>query len=137
MTKVKYIRAEVEVSDAHTQQICVAEWEMPILAAKHPRIESGPRIVEEVWIERDPPDTRGEYVRLENRYGRTMNEDGSKGAPWVAAVYGGMVAGQGGGNLAKAIKAATLEVDSTWLDDLGLGRPPEPAVSQAVSSVGG
>lgn len=163
MFKVKYIRANVEVSDAHTQQVCVPEWEIPILTAMHVRREEGPEVIGQEFAMRDaPPDLRSEYSRLEQRYGRTVQENGSKGAPWVAAVYGTLASG----NLKKALDAAVVEVPDApllspelkggpelpegaaadqhggqrqSLDDLGLGLLPDapPVASQQGSSVGG
>lgn len=147
--KVKYVEVEVEISEAHTQRTSVPAWELDILGAIHARREEGPNILGEQWVERDEaPDARGEFARLEQRYGRTLNEDGSKGAPWVAAVYGNQMSGAGS-RLASAIAAAVQPVEQVIvepeqpqresLDDLGFGLTPvaPTGISQQVSSVGG
>jgi len=80
----------------------VAAWEVPLLEAAHDTVE----VVGERILDRGPPETDDEFVRLGNKYGRSENEDGSKGLPFVEAVYGQH--GIGRGRLAEAIKAATV-----------------------------
>jgi hypothetical protein len=85
----------------------VATWELPIIEAAHEGVE----VVSEFVFDRPPPDVKDEFERLSQRYGRSENEDGSRGLPYVQAVYGQH--GVGLGRLADAIKAATVEVDPT------------------------
>jgi hypothetical protein len=85
----------------------VATWELPIIEAAHEGVE----VVSEFTFDRPPPDVTDEFERLSQRYGRSENEDGSRGLPYVQAVYGQH--GVGLGRLADAIKAATVEVDAT------------------------
>ena len=88
-----------------------AAWELPILEAMHHTVE----IVGETTWDREAPETQDEYKRLETRYGRTTNEDGSRGLPYVAAVFGQFNVGMQ--RLGDAIKAATV-VTPTDVSDL-------------------
>lgn len=84
----------------------VPVWEVPLLEAAHENVT----VEGESTFEREAPDAQDEYRRLETKYGRSENEDGSRGQPFVAAVYGHM---NGGGvkRLAEAIQAATVVSD--------------------------
>ena len=68
----------------------------------------------EVEIDRAAPVAEEEYTRLENRYRQSTNEDGSKGLPFVAAVYGQYQ--NGIRELQKAIDASVIEQVSTPVD---------------------
>lgn len=91
-------------------------WELPILEAMH----QSATVVGQSTMDRDAPDVQDEYKRLETRYGRTTNEDGSRGLPYVAAVYGQFNVGYS--RLGDAIKAATVETPPADASDL-LGSP--------------
>jgi hypothetical protein len=91
----------------------VPAWELPILEAMH---QSVSLIGQSTFDDREPPDVQEEYKRLETRYGRTTNEDGSRGLPFVAAVYGQFNVGYS--RLADAIKAAIVETPPADASDL-------------------
>jgi hypothetical protein len=83
-------------------------WEVPVVAAVH---EGDVKVLEDVtMVGRDLPDAKEEFERLENRYKRSRNEDGSFGLPVVANVYGQH--GAGVQALKRAIADATVEADS-------------------------
>lgn len=91
----------------------VAAWEVPLLEAAHDNVTTEG----ETTLDRAAPDAQDEYRRLETKYGRSENEDGSRGQPYVAAVYG-HVNGGGVARLAEAIKAATFEAPASDAADL-------------------
>jgi hypothetical protein len=126
---LKYLSVDIEISETHTQNVTVPEWELPILAAIHGRRE--PVVIKESLVDRAAPEADDEFRRLVRRYGSTENEDGSKGIPFVASVYGQF--GIGDKALGQAIAKATvssIEVRDSEFDDLIDG----PVAS---SSVGG
>ena|SRR6266853_552696 len=88
-------------------------WELPILEAMH---QSVTVIGQSIFDDRNPPDVQEEYNRLQTRYGRTTNEDGSRGLPYVAAVYGQFNVGYS--RLGDAIKAATVDTPPADASDL-------------------
>jgi hypothetical protein len=121
--KLKYINVEIRLSELTTVSKGVAAWELPILEAVHP---GAVEVKSERFVERaSAPDVNGEFQRLTNLYGDTVDQNGSKGLPFAATVYGQF--GVGNANLAKAIAAATL-ADEAPSDLLG---------ADPVSSVGG
>jgi len=85
----------------------VPAWELPLLEAVHPTVE----VVKEFVFDRKPPEAEDEFSRLRTKYGRSENEDGSKGLPFVEAVYGQH--GVGIGRLRDAIQAATVAEEPT------------------------
>lgn len=89
-----------------------AAWEYPILEAVHTAVE----ILGEVVINRDPPEAEDEFQRLVNRYGRSENEDGSKGIPYAAAVFGQHMIGIA--TLRREIEKATVSAAPETGDDL-------------------
>jgi len=106
---VKGQKVSIRRSELHTQQDIVPLWEVPILAAVHD--EAAVQVLEEVTIaHREMPDAKEEYERLENRYKRARNEDGSQGLPVVATVYGQHAAGVSA--LKRAISEAEVAEDS-------------------------
>jgi hypothetical protein len=69
------------------------------------------KVLAEVVISgRELPDAAEEYQRLENRYKRARNDDGSFGLPVVATVYGQHAAGVQA--LKRAIADAAVAEDS-------------------------
>lgn len=100
---IRCLRLEVRKDEHTTLPIAVPEWEVPILDAVH-----GPDNVKRCGtklIDRDPPEAQDEFVRLVNRYGRSEDENGTKGPPWAHIVYGQL----GVQRVAEAIKAAVEE----------------------------
>lgn len=129
---LKYLVIDVSISEHHTQRVTVPAWELPILTAIHARQE--PEVIEEVLIERPVPDAGDEFRRLANRYKNVVQDDGSQGAPWVAAVYGQF---QGGDSrFAKAIRDAEVQPEAAPAAPVG-GIGDLLGEGQPVSSVGG
>lgn len=112
MLKMKQVMIHRDATLAIPQT--VAAWEVPLLEAAHENVV----VTGDTTIERAAPEPQDEYRRLETKYGRSENEDGSRGQPYVAAVYGHA---NGGGvtRLAEAIKAATVAPASDAADLIG------------------
>jgi len=119
---IKYVTADIQINELHTQRVEVPAWEVPVLEAVHGASVS---VTSERLFDRPAPGAEDEFRRLANRYREATNEDGSKGIPYVASVYGQF--GVGTANLGRAIAAATEEA-SQGTDDL---------LGEQVSSVGG
>lgn len=100
--KLRFLELDIRMSELHTQRVCVASWEHPVLQAVW---GAGVSVVNEVLIERKAPEPEDEFRRLANRYGSPEVE----GAPYVAAVYGQF--GPGVNSLARAIEDAIYEGD--------------------------
>jgi hypothetical protein len=105
--QTKFVEILIKRDTALAIPAKVAAWELPLIEAAHAGVE----VLNEAVVDRPPPDVKDEFERLSQRYGRSENEDGSRGLPYVQAVYGQH--GVGLGRLADAIKAATVEVDPT------------------------
>lgn len=88
----------------------IPAWEVPLLESAHENVT----VEGESTFDREAPEASDEYKRLETKYGRSENEDGSRGVPHVAAVYG-HINGGGVQRLADAIKAATVANDAADL----------------------
>jgi hypothetical protein len=126
---LKYIKAHIRVSELHTQEVTVPEWEVPILRAIHAANGDAVTVVGEELIDRTPPFAGDEFVRLATRYRNTKTDDGGQGIPYVASVYGQF--GVGNDRLEQAIKAATV-ADAEIVET-----PAEDLIGEKVSSVGG
>ncbi len=100
---IKGYLLRVRRNESVTIESAFPAWERHILESVHPETS----VVREIEMNRAPPPAEEEFVRLENRYRQTTNEDGSKGSSFVAAIYGHA---NGGGiqKLQAAIDAATL-----------------------------
>ena len=114
MQKVKFVKLQVQVSPDFVPEIEVAAWEVPLIHIVHAATGpegSDPTVTEisERLVTRTPPNAADEYKRLQDRYKRTTNEDGSPGPIVVAQVYGAFGVGQS--RLRAAIEAATVEVE--------------------------
>lgn len=104
-------KVEIRKSELASMVKVVPAWEAPLLAAMW---EDGYRELADVVIDREPPEAADEYRRLETVYRLSENDDGSKGAPYVAAVYGQF--GPGTAALKRAIADAV--VDQADVSDL-------------------
>lgn len=105
---VKGQKIEIRRSELHTVIETYPLWEVAVIAAVH---EGDVKVLEDVTLsERELPDAKEEFDRLENRYKRSRNEDGSFGLPVVATVYGQH--GAGVAALKRAIAEATVAEDS-------------------------
>ncbi len=83
---IRCVRVEIRKNECSTLNGAYPAWELPILEAVH-----GPDkvvVVGEKLIDRDAPEPRDEFTRLNTRYKRGRNEDGSQGTPFVHMVYG-------------------------------------------------
>jgi hypothetical protein len=119
---VKMQTIELRISDHQILRVSVPAWEVPILEVIHNR---EPMVhIEDYLADRVVPDANDEFQRLATRYRNIVEEDGSKGIPFVAAVYGQF----GVSKLERAIRDAIVTVPAASNADL-LGEP--------VSSVGG
>ena len=125
---LKYVKVEVRLSELNTVHKSVAAWELPVLEAVQANSPKGGEltVIGETLVSRPAPDAAGEFQRLSNLYGLSVNPDNSPGIPYVADVYGQF--GVGSGKLAQAIKAAVVEDTAQAESDDLLG---------PVSSVGG
>lgn len=108
---IKYVQVKIRRNELHTLEDSYPTWELPILEAMH---GSGVTVTKEFAVTRDTPTAEEEYQRLDNRYRRMENEDGSKGMPYVAAVYGQHALGIN--RLREAIEAAIADDDEVGLD---------------------
>lgn len=105
---VKGAIIEIRRSELHTVQDHVPMWEIPVIEAVH---ALGIKLIEEkILAHVEAPEAGDEYTRLENRYRRSRNEDGSQGIPVVAQIYGMHAAGVQA--LGRAIDSAKLAADS-------------------------
>jgi hypothetical protein len=112
---IKYVKCKVIRSEMHKVVDNYPEWEVDILEAIHEAVERLGDIVHNV----EPPNAEDEYERLKNRYGRSENEDGSRGIPYVATVYGQHNVGISA--LRRAIEKATVaDAPADGSDLLGL-----------------
>lgn len=106
---IKGQRIAVRRSELHTQEDTVALWEVPVIEAVHD--EGSVKVLAEVIMaDRNLPDAVEEYQRLEARYKRARNDDGSFGDMVVANVYGKH--GAGIQALKRAIQGAEVPAES-------------------------
>ena len=106
---VRAQKISIRRSELHTVQDIIPTWEVPLLEAVHE--DNAVQIIENVVIAgRELPNEKEEYERLENRYKRARNDDGSYGLPVVATVYGQHAAGIQA--LKRAISEAAVSEDS-------------------------
>lgn len=111
---IKYVKVKVIRSEMHQVIDNYPEWEIEILEAIHQAVER----LGEITYNIAAPDALDEFERLKNRYGRSENEDGSRGIPYVASVYGQHNVGVTA--LRRAIeKAVVQEAPSDGSDLLG------------------
>jgi hypothetical protein len=133
---IRHITVEIRRNETIQLVNSFPQWEIPVLRAVHG--DDAVKEIGEKLVNRDPPDAQDEFVRLNDRYKRSRNEDGSLGTPFMHQVYGEL----GVGRLAEAIQEAVTEAPEG--DLVGeVAPPPAPRVpkgrraTQKVSSVGG
>lgn len=100
---IQFITLRIRRSELSTLEESYPAWEAPLIEAL---FEQTTKIGEHT-VDRDPPDTADEYLRLENRYSRPAGEDGTPGLPLVASIYGSHAPGIA--NLKRAIADAVVE----------------------------
>lgn len=106
---VKGQKVEIRRSELHTVVETYPLWEVPVVAAVHD--DGALKVVADVTLaDRELPDAKEEYERLDVRYKRARNDDGSFGLAVVANVYGQHAAGLQA--LRRAIQDAKVEEDS-------------------------
>lgn len=99
---IKYVSVKIPRSELCTIQEDVPAWEVPILQALHDQAT----VVGATTREVETPEAADEYARLEQRYPRSVTDDGSIGMPVVAAVYGQHAPGVA--NLARTIAVSVV-----------------------------
>lgn len=118
---IRHVIVDIRRNEGATIRNSFPEWEIPILKVVHGEdsvTEMGDRLVN-----RDPPEAHDEFTRLNTRYKRSKNDDGSQGTPYVHMVYGEL----GVSKLQDAINAAIQDAPEGDLTGLG----------ESISSVGG
>lgn len=106
---IKGAIVSIRRSELHTVQDTVALWEVPVIAAVHD--DGAVQIVKEIVIaNRELPNVKEEMERLEARYKRARNDDGSQGDLVAHNVFGKHAAGLQ--TLKRAIQEAKVEEDS-------------------------
>jgi hypothetical protein len=89
--KVRFAKIDIKRSELTTIHREVPAWELPILKAIHGFVNVA--VLENTVRDAVVPDAETEFERLKGRYGRSRNEDGSVGMPFVEAVYGQFASG--------------------------------------------
>lgn len=79
---MQYAIVTIRLSELHTQRLEMPPWEIPVAAAVHG--DADVQVVDQVDVDRHPPDALEEFGRLERRYG----VDPKSEIPYVAQVYG-------------------------------------------------
>lgn len=120
---IRHITVQIRRNETIQLQNSFPEWEIPVLKAVHG--EDAVTIVGEKLVDREPPEAHDEFTRLNERYKRSRNEDGSLGAPFVHQVYGEL----GVNRLADAISEAVA--DAPEGDLVGEVDPPTPKAAVA------
>lgn len=105
--KLQYAEVAIVLKDrANIVHRRVPVWEVPILEALHGDVS----VVKEIVEERPTPSSDAEFDRLSAAYGESVGENGDKGLPFVAAVYGQHGAGRSA--LRAAMQAAVLPAET-------------------------
>lgn len=120
---IRHITVRIRRNETIELQNSFPQWEIPVLKAVHG--EDSVTEVGEKLVDREPPEARDEFDRLNSRYKRSRNEDGSLGTPFVHMVYGEL----GVDRLAQAIQDSVT--DAPEGDLVGDVAPP-PAPVRAV-----
>jgi hypothetical protein len=118
---IRHVYVDIRRNEGATVRNSFPAWEIPILKVVHG--EDAITVMGEKLVNREPPEAHDEFTRLNNRYRRGSNEDGSQGTPYVHMVYGEL----GVQKLQQAIEAAVTAAPQG--DLTGFGEP--------ISSVGG
>jgi hypothetical protein len=116
---IRHITVDIRRNEGATIRNSFAAWEIPVLKVVHG--EDAVTVIGEKLVNRDPPEPHDEFTRLNTRYKRGRNDDGSQGTPYVHMVYGEL----GVAKLAQAISDAVTEA------------PEGDLVGDPISSVGG
>jgi hypothetical protein len=91
MKRVKFNTLEIRRNESTTVRTTVPAWEVPLLQALHGQMNVN--ILGTEVRNAEVPDAETEFQRLEGRYGRTRQEDGSVGMPYAQAVFGQFMPG--------------------------------------------
>lgn len=106
---LKHIQVEIRRNEQTTIAGSYPAWELPLLQAVHGHdsvVIKGDKLVD-----RQPPEAADEFKRLEDRYKRSREDDGSYGPSFVSMVYGQL----GVAKLNDAIKAAVTSAPQNSL----------------------
>lgn len=115
---LKRLKVSVRRSELQTTHTDIPAWELPVLRVVYPE-KDAVQVLGEIIVNREPPVAQAEFERLQRRYGRIENDDGSKGAAYVDAVFGQF--GVGTANLEREIaKAVVQQVEETADDNADL-----------------
>lgn len=109
--KIKAQKVSVKRNETFTAVDTFPLWEVSLLRAIHNEVE----VLEETTLNRAPPVAAEEYMRLENRYRHSTDDNGARSITYVAAVYGQHDIGLQ--RLQEAIDKATV-ADSVEADGL-------------------
>lgn len=106
---IKGQRIAIRRTELHTVEDTLPLWEVPVVSAVHD--DGAVKVLAEVVITgRELPDAKEEFERLDVRYKRARNDDGSFGLAVVETVYGQH--GAGIQALKRAIAEAAIAEDS-------------------------
>lgn len=100
---IRHAFVDIRRNEGATVRNSFPLWEIPLLKVVHG--EDSVAVLDEKLVNRDPPEAHDEFTRLNERYKRSRNEDGSQGTPFVHMVYGEL----GTQRLQAAIDAAVTE----------------------------
>lgn len=130
---IRHVTVEIRRNETVSLVNSFPQWEIPVLKAVHGDdavVEKGEKLVN-----REPPEAQDEFVRLNDRYRRARNDDGSLGTPFVHQVYGEL----GVDRLARAIADSVTEApEGDLVGEVETQKPPQRRVARGKnSSVGG
>lgn len=132
---IRHITVDIRRNETMLLRQSFPQWEIPVLKAVHG--DDAVTVVGEKLVDRVPPDAQDEFVRLNDRYKRSRNEDGSLGTPFLHLVYGEL----GVHRLQDAINDSVTEAPEGDLvgevEQSVTPRAPAPRGRRKVSSVGG
>jgi len=110
---IRHVFVDIRRNEGATIRNSFPLWEIPILKVVHG--EDSVTEIGEKLVDRDPPEPHDEFTRLNTRYKRSKNDDGSQGTPYVHMVYGEL----GVAKLKAAIDAAVTAAPEGDLTGLG------------------
>ena len=132
---IRHVKVQIRRNETVSLVNSFPAWEIPVLKAVHG--DDAVEVIGERLVDRPPPDAQDEFVRLNDRYRRARNEDGSLGTPFLHQVYGEL----GVDRLRAAIEDAVTEAPEG--DLVGEVEPPKAPIARTRrvkgqnSSVGG
>lgn len=122
---IRHVTVEIRRNETVSLVNSFPQWEIPVLKAVHG--DDAVVVKGEKLVNREPPEAQDEFVRLNDRYKRARNEDGSLGTPFVHMVYGEL----GVDRLARAIEDSITEAPEG--DLVGEVELPKTAATRTAS----